>query len=361
MFSDRTFIIAEAGVNHNGDLECALELVRVAAESGADAVKFQSFKAEQVASAHASKARYQELTTGAEESQLEMLRRLELAPKAESVVAKECKKFGIEYMSTPSDSENSDRLVNEIKVSKIKIGSSELTNAPLLLHVGRLGRPIILSTGMATLTEVEQALGIIAFGISGKSDSQISRAAFAEEFRSSMASGSLNKVVTLLHCTTEYPAPVESLNLKAMATLHDTFSLRVGLSDHSRGIHIAPAAVAMGACVIEKHFTLDRGLPGPDHRASVEPRELSAMVAAIRDVEIALGKSEKEPDVVELENRNIARRSLVAATAIRKGEIFSKSNLTMKRPGGGIPPIQYWDYLGRPAKRDYAPDEVIEP
>jgi len=360
MHDKRTVIIAEAGVNHNGSVDMAIELARTAARAGADVVKYQSFRAEEVTSAHAKKASYQERATGAAETQLEMLRGLQLDAEAEVKIADECKRLGIEYMSTPSDTKSADRLVKRINVARIKIGSGELTNSPLLLHVSRLGRPIILSTGMSTLADVKQALATIAFGLAGGSNAEIGERAFLDAYENAMRSGALRNFVTLLHCTTEYPAPVRSLNLNAMATLRDAFGLRVGFSDHSTGIHIAPAAVAMGACMIEKHFTLDRKLPGPDHGASLELEDFSHMVSAIRDVEQALGSAEKKPDEVELGNKAIARRSLVAAATIRKGETFTETNLTMKRPGTGISPIHYWAYLGKTAVRDYSEDELID-
>jgi N-acetylneuraminate synthase len=243
----------------------------------------------------------------------------------------------------------------------LKVGSGDLTNAPLLLHLARFRLPIILSTGMATLAEVEQALGVIAFGYLREAGAQPAAADFAGILLDRETWTELCGKVTLLHCTTEYPADPHSINLRAMATLSNAFGLPVGFSDHSRGIHIAAAAVALGATVIEKHLTLDRNLPGPDHRASIEPDELAAMIANIRDIELALGDGRKVPAREEIANRSVARRSLVATGAIRNGEFFTEQNLGVKRPGDGISPIEYWNYLGRKADRDYAANEALEP
>lgn len=356
----QTLIIAEAGVNHNGSRERAIELAEAAARAGADVVKFQSFKADLLATGKADKAEYQKVTAGGGQSQLEMLRSLELGKEAESAIAKACRSLGIVYMSTPFDAESADYLVHEIGVSTIKVGSGDLTNAPLLLHIARLGKPIILSTGMSTLEEVGQALAVIAFGLTHQKDEKPAASDFARAF-DERAAVVLKDKVTLLHCTTEYPAPPASLNLRAMETLREKFGLPVGYSDHSRGIHIPVAAAALGATVIEKHFTLDRNLPGPDHMASLEPTELAAMVSAIRDIESALGDGRKMPSAGEIKNRAVARRSLVAATAIAEGEAFSEENLAVKRPGTGVPPIHFWDRLGKKAKRKYAADEAIDP
>jgi N-acetylneuraminate synthase len=357
----RTLIIAEAGVNHNGDPARALALVDAAARAGADVVKFQSFRADKLATGDAAKASYQKVTTGSEQSQLEMLRALELSEDDEARVAAACATAGITYMSTPFDTDSATHLVRRIGVATLKVGSGDLTNAPLLLHLARFKLPIILSTGMATLAEVEQALGVIAFGYLGDAGARPTSADLANVLLDRAAWTELRARVTLLHCTTEYPADPQSINLRAMATLRDAFGLPVGLSDHSRGIHIAAAAVALGATVIEKHLTLDRNLPGPDHRASIEPDEMAAMVASIRDVEAALGDGRKMPAPEELPNRAVARRSLVATRPVKNGERFTEDNLGVKRPGNGIPPIEYWTYLGRTAQRDYAANEALEP
>lgn len=354
-------IIAEAGVNHNGNCACALELVEAAARAGADVVKFQSFRADKLATAEAAKASYQQVTTGTRQSQLEMLRALELSEDDEQRIAVACAKAGITYMSTPFDADSATHLVKNIGVSTLKIGSGDLTNGPLLLHLARFRLPIILSTGMATLAEVEQALGVIAFGYLRGAGAQPAATDFSDILLDRDTWTELRGKVTLLHCTTEYPADPQSINLRAMATLSNAFGLPVGFSDHSRGAHIAAAAVALGATVIEKHLTLDRNLPGPDHRASIEPDELAAMIANIRDVEAALGDGRKIPAPEEIANRSVARRSLVAISAIYSGERFSEQNLGVKRPGNGIPPNEYWAYLGRKATRDYAANEALEP
>lgn len=357
----RTLIIAEAGVNHNGDCANALALVEAAARAGADVIKFQSFRAERLATGEAAKASYQRATTGSEQSQLDMLRALELSEKDEERIAGACAAANIAYMSTPFDAETATHLVRRIGVTTLKVGSGDLTNAPLLLHLARFRLPIILSTGMATLAEVEQALGVIAFGYLREGGVRPASGDFANVLLDRGAWKELRSKVTLLHCTTEYPADPHSINLRAMATLREAFGLPVGFSDHSRGIHIAAAAVALGATVIEKHMTLDRNLPGPDHRASIEPDEMAAMVSAIRDVEASLGDGRKIPAPEELPNRAVARRSLVAARRIRCGERFSEENVGVKRPGTGIAPVEYWTYLGKTASRDYARDEALDP
>jgi N-acetylneuraminate synthase len=357
----RTLIIAEAGVNHNGDLARATALVEAAARAGADIIKFQSFRADRLATADAAKASYQQATTGTAQSQLEMLRALELSQSDEEQVAAACSAAGITYMSTPFDADSATHLVRRIGVSTLKVGSGDLTNAPLLLHLARFQLPIILSTGMATLAEVEEALGVIAFGYLADASAPPTRRDFADLLLDRITWAELRSKVTLLHCTTEYPAAPHSINLRAMATLKAAFGLEVGFSDHSRGIHIATAAVALGATVIEKHLTLDRSLPGPDHHASIEPDQLAAMIASVRDVELALGDGHKLPAAEEIANRLVARRSLVASRSIRRGEQLSEANLGVKRPGGGIPAIEYWAYLGKKSDRDYAPDEALKP
>lgn len=353
----RVFIIAEAGVNHNGSLEQARIMVELAAEAGADAVKFQTFKAERVISRGAPKAEYQTCTTGAEESQLDMVRKLELDLNAHEQLFSYCQQKNIEFMSTPFDLESVDLLAS-LGVVRLKISSGEITNAPLLLQAARTGLPVIMSTGMATLGEVEVALGVLAYGYLGLK-AKPSLTGFQEAFQTSSGQSQLLEKVTLLHCTTEYPAPFGEVNLRAMDTLRAAFGLSAGYSDHTPGITIPIAAVARGAAVIEKHFTLDKNLPGPDHRASLEPEELKAMVRAIRQVEAALGSGVKIPSSSELKNKAIARKSLAAKRFIRKGEIFSEENLTSKRPGTGISPCHYWDWIGKIAERDYLPDELV--
>jgi N-acetylneuraminate synthase len=355
-----TLIIAEAGVNHNGDRSRAFELVKAAKRAGADVVKFQSFRADKLATTGAAKADYQQVTTGTKQSQFEMLRALELSAEDELQIAKACNDHGIQFMSTAFDEGSATRLVKDVGVSKLKVGSGDLTNAPLLLHSARFKLPIILSTGMATLEEVKSALGVIAYGYLRDATSRPKPTDFSDILLDRAAQAELQNKVTLLHCTTEYPAASHTINLRAMETLRDAFGLPVGFSDHSVGIHIAAAAVALGATVIEKHVTLDRSLPGPDHRASIEPDELMDMVAHIRDIELALGDGRKVPAPEELSNRNVARRSLVAAAAIKRGEAFTADNLAVKRPGTGHAPERYWDFLGRAASRDYSPDDMID-
>lgn len=350
--SKRIFIIAEAGVNHNGSLKLAKELIDAASEAGADAVKFQTFKAEELASRTAPKARYQKITTNVRESQLAMLKRLEISAEMHQEIIRHCRKKGICFLSSIFDLPSLEFLIEKFKLDLIKIPSGEITNGPLLLKVAELGIPIILSTGMSTLREIENALGVLAFGYSGYRG-RISLASFRKAFRSHSGRIHLRRKVTLLHCTTDYPAPFTDVNLRAMATLSEKFGLRVGYSDHTTGITVSIAAAALGATVVEKHFTLNRSLPGPDHKASLEPDDLKAMVTAIRQVEQALGSKQKKPTRTEIECRDIVRKSLVAAQDIHKGEYFSEVNLTSKRPGSGLSPMRYWNLLGRRAKKNY--------
>lgn len=360
--TERVFIIAEAGVNHNGSLDMACAMIDVAAEAGADAVKFQTFRAKELVSLNAPKAEYQARATGAAESQLEMVRKLELSETAHETLVAYAKTKGIGFLSTPFDLPSLHLLTQKFGLATIKIASGEITNAPFLLEIARTGRRVILSTGMSTLDEVKVALGVLAFGYLGTDgDSRPDTRAFAAAFAADAGQAALRKLVSLLHCTTEYPAPYAEVNLRAMDTLAQAFGLPVGLSDHSLGIHIPVAAVARGARIIEKHFTLDRTLPGPDHAASIEPSELKAMVQAIRDVEVALGDGVKRPTATEWKNRDIARRSLVAARPIRAGHLLGPEDLTARRPGTGLSPLEYWNCLGQPAGRDYVADEEIEP
>ncbi len=357
MTSPRTFVIAEAGVNHNGSLDMAKRLIDVAAQAGADAVKFQTFKADRMVSRGAAKADYQKARTGAEESQLDLLRRMELDAEAHRVLIEHAGKAGVAFLSTPFDEESVDLLADELGLAVLKVPSGEITNGPLLLKIAGKGREVILSTGMSTLGDIELALGALTFGFlggGGPPSPEAFRAAF------SASREILAERVTLLHCTAEYPAPFDEINLRAMDTLRAEFGLPVGLSDHSVGIAVPIAAVARGAAMIEKHFTLDRGLPGPDHRASLEPAELKAMIEGIRQIEAALGDGCKVPMPAEAKNAAVARKSLVAACAIRKGEPFSAQNMTAKRPGTGLDPMQYWERIGRPADRDYQPDELLD-
>jgi len=354
----RVFVIAEAGVNHNGSVELGEQLIDAALAAGADAVKFQSFRAESLVSRSAPRASYQVRNQPGEQSQLEMLRRLELGEAAQRRLCEHARERGIEFMSTPFDLESLEFLVDGLKVKRLKIGSGEITNAPLLLRAAQSRLPLIVSTGMSTLDEVQAALGVIAFGLRGAEPPRGS-AAFAAAAASPSARGALAQRVTLLHCTSDYPAPVADLNLRAMHTLREKFGLAVGLSDHSAGTAAAIAAAALGASAIEKHFTLDRNLPGPDHRASLEPAELRAMIDSIRDACAALGSGAKAPTAAELDIRAVARRSLVAARAIRKGERFGAADIAVKRPGGGVSPMYYWDWIGKSAERDYEKDDLL--
>lgn len=357
----KCLIIAEAGVNHNGSLERALQMVDRAAEAGVDVVKFQTFKAESIASRFARKAEYQAKNTHSDGSQLEMIRALELSHEDHFQVAERCRKLGVEFLSTGFDFESLSFLTERMDIQRIKIPSGEITNLPLILQAARTGKPIIVSTGMSTLGEIEQALQVIAFGYSG-SEAAPTLDAFRGAFGDPALQALLRQKVTLLHCVSEYPAPFDSVNLAAMDTMGRGFGLAVGYSDHTMGISIPLAAVARGATVIEKHFTLDRGLPGPDHKASLEPSELKSMVSGIREIEAALsGHGMKVPHPSEIKNLDIARKSLVARTTVAKGERFTPDNLTLKRPGNGVPPARYWDYLQKRADRDYGEDELIAP
>ena len=329
-------MIAEAGVNHGGDLGRARELVAMAAEAGADIVKFQSFVTGRSITRDAPKADYQLATTGATESQYEMVRRLELSRSDHEVLVEDCRRLGIEFLSTAFDAESFDLLLG-LGIRRVKVASGELTNLPMLRRFGAAGLPLLVSTGMADLDEIAAALAALE------------------------AAGTTRDRVTLLHCTTEYPAPFDEVNLRAMRTLAETFGTAVGYSDHTTGIAVPIAAVALGATVIEKHVTVDRSLPGPDHRASLEPAELAAMIGAIRSVEAALGDGVKRPTASELRNRAVARKSLVAARRIRAGETFGPDDLATKRPGTGLSPMLWDEVVGRRATRDYAPDEMIEP
>jgi N-acetylneuraminate synthase/N,N'-diacetyllegionaminate synthase len=326
------FIIAEAGVNHNGTIELAKKLIEVAKDAGADAVKFQTFKAENVLIKNAEKAEYQKETTGIEESQYEMIKRLELSEYDFKELADYAKKKGILFLSSPFDKESVD-LLDEMNVSAFKVASGEITNFPLLKHIAKKGKSIILSTGMATLGEVEEALNVIrSEGV---------------------------KDVILLHCVSNYPAKIEDVNLRALETLKQAFKLPVGFSDHTLGITTPIAAVALGACIIEKHFTLDRNLPGPDHKASLDPDELKEMVKAIRDVEKALGNGIKRPAKEEEEIKKVARRSIVAKVDIPEGAIISEDMLDVKRPGTGIVP-KYFDFIvGMRAKKNIKKSNIV--
>jgi len=362
MYSDnRAYIIAEAGVNHNGSIDLARKMVDVAAEAGVDAVKFQTFKAEKVISRYAGKAAYQLKTTGGAESQLEMVKKLELPPEAHWQLFEQCREKCFAFLSTPFDSESLRFLVNDLDLPIIKISSGDITNLPFLLEVALTGKPVILSTGMSTLGEIELALGVLACGYLKliKEDNKSSLELFKKAYCSKEGQTLLKEKVVLLHCTTEYPAPYEEVNLQAIDTIRSAFGLPVGFSDHTQGIAVAVAAVARGAGIIEKHFTLDKTLPGPDHKASLEPDELKEMVSSIRQVEAALGETQKCPSPTELKNISVARKSIVAAKPIKKGEPFMEGNIAIKRPGDGLAPVNYWRLLGKVAKKDYQYDQPL--
>lgn len=357
--SERTTIIAEAGVNHNGSIDLALALVELAAEAGADVVKFQTFRAAALVSKSAPKAEYQKRTTGADENQLAMLRRLELSAEAHRTLIEACAARGIEFMSSPFDHE-SLAFLGSLGVPTIKLGSGELTNAPLLIDAARSGRRLILSTGMATLGDIEDALGVLAWSLSAPHDNAPSRAGFRRAWLDPAARASVRDRVTLLHCTSEYPAPFNDVNLRAMQTIRDAFGLRVGLSDHTQGIAVALASVALGATVIEKHFTLDKNMEGPDHQASMSPAELHALVSGVRQVEAALGSTVKAPSAAELATAAVARKSVVAARPIAAGALIQQADLTVKRPGTGRSPFDLFELVGRRASRAYEPDELVD-
>jgi len=331
----KVFIIAEAGVNHNGSLELAKKLIDVAVEAGADAVKFQTFKANNLVSRCAQKADYQKQTTSTDETQYEMLKKLELDENAHRVIINHCKDKEIIFLSTPFD-HDSIKLLNSFDITIFKIPSGEITNLPYLRHIGGLGKEVILSTGMANLDEVRDALKVL------------------------IDAGTSKEKITVLHATTEYPCPIDEVNLRAMQTIHTTFGVRVGYSDHTLGIEVPIAAVAMGACVIEKHFTLNRTMDGPDHKASLEPDELKAMVQAIRHTEQALGDGIKMPSKSEQKNISVARKSILASQSIQTGEAFSDNNLIVKRPGNGISPMRWDEIIGQKATRNFSADELIE-
>lgn len=326
------FIIAEAGVNHNGSLDNAKRMVECAAEAGADAIKFQTFKAETLVCKNAQKAEYQKETTGNEESQFEMLKKLELTEEEYAELKQHCGEKHIMFLSTPFDLD-SLRYLNEIGIEIIKIPSGEITNYPYLREIGKLGKPIIMSTGMSTMAEVEEAVEVLQ--MNGAQD------------------------ITLLHCNTQYPTPYGDVNLRAMLALKDKFHTEVGYSDHTLGIEVPIAATAMGATVIEKHFTLNRGMEGPDHKASLEPDELKCMIRSIRNVEQAMGTGIKEPTNSEYKNILVARKSIVARKQIQAGEIFTEENITTKRPGDGMSPMRWNEVIGKTASREYGVDEKI--
>lgn len=355
--SERVYVIAEAGVNHNGSVDMARQLIDVAAAAGADAVKFQTFRAESLVTRHAPKAQYQKQTTSAGENQFDMIKRLELTEDDHLQLIAYAQERHIEFLSTPFDTQSLHLLTGRFGLRTIKVSSGDITHAPFLLDVARAAHRIILSTGMCTLAEVEAALGVLAFGLTAPAGETPGRQAFEAAYASDAGREALRARVALLHCTTEYPAPIHEVNLRAVDTLATAFGLTVGYSDHTPGIHIPIAAVARGSAIIEKHFTLDRTLPGPDHQASLEPDELRAMVAAIRDVERCLGDGIKRPTASEWKNRAIARKSLVAAQTVSAG---APLQLACKRPGTGLSPFDFWRWQGQPASRAYAIDETLD-
>lgn len=335
MISDaRVFIIAEAGVNHNGSIALAKKLVDAAAAAGADAVKFQTFRADRLISKEAPKAAYQKQTTDASETQYEMIKKLELDLEAHKELIRHCHHAGIQFLSTPFDLESIDLLL-DLGMELFKIPSGEITNFPHLRKIGQLHKRVILSTGMADLAEIEAALHVL------------------------IDAGTAREQITVLHCTSEYPAPMDEVNLRAMVTIREALHIDVGYSDHTRGIEIPIAATALGAKVIEKHFTLDRNLPGPDHKASLEPAELHAMIAAIRNVEQALGDGIKRIAACEENNRLLIRKSIVAAMPIHRGEPFTEANLTVMRPGDGISPVAWDEIIGQVASKNFSVGEKI--
>ena len=329
----RTFIIAEAGVNHNGDIEIAKKMIDAASAAGADAVKFQTFKAERIVSINAPKAEYQIENTNNTESQYQMLKKLEIDKETHLELMEYCREKKIMFLSTPFDIDSVHMLV-ELGIEIIKIPSGEITNLPYLREVARQKKKVILSTGMSNMQEVKDAVGIL-------------RQNGAED-------------ITVLHCNTQYPTPMEDVNLRAMISMREELKLPVGYSDHTQGIEIPIAAVAMGATVIEKHFTLDKTMEGPDHKASLEPEELREMVKTIRNIEKALGNGVKTLSESEKYNLPIARKSIVAACAIKKGDFYTEQNITTKRPGNGISPVKWEQVIGKIANRDYKEDEMIE-
>lgn len=329
---ERVLVIAEAGVNHNGDINLAYQMIDEAKRAGADIIKFQTGKPESVISKFAQKAEYQKITTDEEESQLEMCKKISLEYEDYISLKAYCDKARIQFLSTPFDLESIEFL-EKLETGLWKIPSGEITNLPYLIRIANTHQPIIMSTGMCTMGEVEEALQVLKEHGAGK--------------------------ISLLHCTTEYPAPYEDVNLKAMLSLKAKFGLEVGYSDHTQGIEVAVAAVAMGARIIEKHFTLDRNMEGPDHKASLEPCELAEMVRSIRHIEEALGTGDKHPASSEIKNRDVARKSIVAFCPIKAGEIFSEKNLAAKRPGSGISPMRWYEILGQKARKNYVEDELI--
>lgn len=357
----KVYIIAEAGVNHCGSLTLARDLVRVAAEAGADAVKFQTFKTENLITASAKKAKYQEHTTGASESQSAMLKKLELPYEWHFELKKLAESLKIDFLSTPFDFESLDFLTKDLGLRKLKIASGDNNNVPFLYRAAQLTDSMILSTGYMTISNLETALGSIALGKKYKSEpsfqpqSHLLKNAFVEAQRT----GALKDVVSILHCTSEYPPKIEHANLRCIQTLKQCFDLEIGFSDHTTGVGAACAAVALGATILEKHFTLDKTLEGPDHPASLNPQELKLLIDSVREVEAAMGSPLKIPTAGEEQNRIPAQKSVIAIRDIKPGEVFSEKNIVVKRPGGGLEPKYFWDLLGKTSSDTYRPDDYI--
>ncbi|MTI11390.1 N-acetylneuraminate synthase [Curvivirga aplysinae] len=357
--SKNVYIIAEAGVNHNGELSRAFDLVDIAAETGADAVKFQTFKADELTTQRAETCDYQRSATKGAVSQQDMLRALELSEEEFCMLAEHCAKKNIEFMSTGFDIKSLDFLTSKTKIKRVKIPSGEMVNPFLLLHAARTNLPIIISTGLASLEEVKLSIGVISYGLAHP-HSIPTREEALEQLESKQNYDLLREKITILHCTSAYPAPMSDINLNAIRTLHDEFELDIGFSDHSQGINASLGAVAVGAKVIEKHFTLDKNLPGPDHKASLSPKELNELVSGIRDIERALGSGQKQPSSSESKNKLAVRGSLVASCKISKDEILTEENLTAKRPGDGLHPMAFLDLNGQKASKQYDPDDLIK-
>ncbi len=351
-------IIAEAGVNHNGDYDMACRLIAAAAKTGADIVKFQTFRSDALVTTGAGKAAYQARQTGGQETQHAMLKRLELSYETFRRLMKVASDEGIAFLSTPFDIISLHFLVKDLGLKQIKLGSGEVTNGPILLEAARLDCDLIVSTGMSSLAEVSDAVGVLAFGY-GNPSAYPSGNDLASAFDNPAAVDRVRRRVTLLHCTSQYPAPVRETNLAAMDTLRGTFGTAVGFSDHTDGIAVSLAAAARGASMIEKHLTLDKNLPGPDHSASLEPGEFCRLVHGIREIECAIGDGVKGIQPSEVDTRDVARKSLVALTVVKKGEVFTEANLGVLRPGTGISPIHYWEWLGRASDRVYGVGSLI--
>jgi N-acetylneuraminate synthase len=357
--SQKTLIIAEAGVNHNGNEQLALELVKEAHRAGADVVKFQTFKAKNIVTREAAQATYQSNNIGMVESQLTMLQRLELSYESHHKLVDECKNLGIEFLSTAFDIQSLRFLIDDLKLTRLKIPSGEITNLPLVLKHAQSGCDLIVSTGMATLGEIETVLAVIAYGFIFPDTHAPNDGDFELAYSSPKGQALLRSKVTLLHCTTEYPAPLDEINLSAMGSMENAFNLPTGYSDHSEGWLVPVAAVACGAKVIEKHFTLDQTMVGPDHKASLNPLQLGEMINLIRQTEQAMGSRIKAPTKSEVANKVAARKSLVAATEILPGTVFSEQNIDIKRPGNGMSPGFYWKIMGCHASRHYKVGQLI--